>query len=173
MGRLAAPGAKVETGGVAVAPAQVDDGLDERKQGANLGGGMEVRRNAGPAQNEGQAVGDGFGEKLGHRGAAGGDLEFVLVGREFGDVAEKVLAGEPFLVAAVAPLREVLGRDGAAVEAFREDGSDFGQRVEPLEDGGGLETFFQAGVELGADRAGEAGDFTDTGHNNVVFLFHR
>jgi hypothetical protein len=50
------------------------------------------------------------------------------------------------------------------------DRFDFGQGVEPGEDGFGFVAFLEAGVELGAQGARPAGYFTMTGHKNVTFL---
>jgi hypothetical protein len=82
-----------------------------------------------------------------------------------------VVLEEPVAVAALFPFGEVLFGDGAAVEFGGEDGFDFGERVEPGEDGFGGDTVVEFEVELFADGVGEAGDFADArcSVHNILF----
>ena len=73
---------------------------------------------------------------------------------------ESVLADEPVAVAAMTPLGEVDFVEGAPVEAGGEHGLDFGDGVEPFEDGVGLFAVVEAAIELLTDVVGEAGDFS-------------
>ena len=158
-------GLDLEAGGVVVAATEFDDGLSGLAEGAQLceGGGVQVLALGG--ENGAVAEGDGGGEVVGE-GLAGGDgLEFLLVGGEVLGVGEEVLFEEPFLVAGVAPVGEVLFADGLGVEFFGEEGLGFGQGVEPLEGGGGFGAVGQAGVELGANVPREAGDFSGACHS--------
>ncbi len=61
--------------------------------------------------------------------------------------------------------------NGAVVEVGGEDGFDFGERVEPGEDGFGGNTVVEFEVELFADRVREAGDFADVrcSVHNILF----
>ena len=158
----------LETGGFEFAPAHFEHGLGKGQEGAELGEGFVVQIILGRAQDERQTEGDDAGEVVGEGAAAGGGLDVVLVGGQFIGIGKEVLGGEPFLVAAVAPFGDVLGCDGASVELAGEDGLDLGEPVEPLQDGFGFEAIFETGVELSADLAGEAGDFTDTCHKTVI-----
>ncbi len=67
---------------------------------------------------------------------------------------ESVLAYEPVAVAAMPPLGQVDFVEGAPVEAGGEDGLDFGDGVEPFEDGVGLFAVVEAAIELLARRLG-------------------
>ena len=71
-----------------------------------------------------------------------------------------VLADEPVAVAAMAPLGQVDFVEGASVEAGGEHGLDFGDGVEPFEDGVGLFAVVEAAIELLTDVVREACDFS-------------
>ncbi len=101
----------------------------------------------------GELVGERFGEGLVAKG--------VLV-LEVLDEIKRFLADEPIAEAAIGPFSEVDGTHGASAEVFGEDGTDFGQGIEPIEDGFGLLAVVEAAVELVADLMGEAGDFSVT-----------
>src|SRR6266566_8918814 len=73
---------------------------------------------------------------------------------------ESVLAYEPVAVAAMPPLGEVDFVEGPPVEAGGKHGLDFGDGVEPFEDGVGLFAVVEAAIELLTDVVGEAGDFS-------------
>ncbi len=79
---------------------------------------------------------------------------------EFLNEIESVLADEPVAVAAMPPFGEVDFVEGAAVEAGGEHGLDFGDGVEPLEDGVGLFAVVESAIELLTDVVREAGDFS-------------
>ena len=104
-----------------------------------------------------ELAGAGFGEGLVAEGV------FIL---EAGEEGEGVLAEEPVAVATEAPLGEVCGGDGAAVEVGGEEGLDFGEGIEPVEEGWGQFAVVEAVVELFADGVGEAGDFAGAGHRH-------
>ena len=76
---------------------------------------------------------------------------------------------QPVAVAALFPFGEVLFSDGAIVEVGSEDDFDFGERVEPGEDGFGGEAVVEFEVELLADGVRQATDFADmrSGIHNV------
>jgi len=73
---------------------------------------------------------------------------------------QSVLADEPVAVAAMTPLGEVDFVEGAPVEADGERGLDFGDGVEPFENGVGLFAVVEAAIELLTDVVREAGDFS-------------
>src|SRR6266566_3882011 len=73
---------------------------------------------------------------------------------------ESVLAYEPVAVAAMPPLGEVDFVEGPPVEAGGEHGLDFGDGVEPFEDGVGLFAVVEAAIELLTYVVREAGDFS-------------
>ena len=116
------------------------------------------------AQEDGVAGGDGVGEAIGEV-AVGEAGEFGGVGGEFAGVFEEFLGGEPVEEAAIVPFGEVLRADGDAVEVFGEDGLDFGEAVEPLDEVHAGFAVVEALVELVAEGAGEAGDFAGAFHN--------
>ena len=76
------------------------------------------------------------------------------------DEIESVLADEPVAVAAMPPLGQVDFVEGAPVEVGGEHGLDFGDRVEPFEDGVGLFAVVEAAIELLTDVVREACDFS-------------
>ena len=68
---------------------------------------------------------------------------------------------EPIAEAALFPFGEVLFGDGTVIEIDSEDGFDFGERVEPGEDGFGGEAVVEFEIELFAEGMREASDFAD------------
>jgi len=72
-----------------------------------------------------------------------------------------VVLEEPVAEAALFPFGEVLFGDGAVVEVGGEDGFDFGERVEPGENGFGGEAIVEFEVELFAEVVREPTDFAD------------
>ena len=104
-------------------------------------------------------MGEAVGEvAVGEAGELGG------VGGEFAGVFEEFLGGKPVEKAAVIPFGEVLGADGDAVEVFGEDGLDFGEGVEPLDEVHAGFAVVEALVELVAEVVREAGDFAGAFH---------
>ena len=73
---------------------------------------------------------------------------------------QSVLADEPVAVAAMAPLGQVDFVEGATVEAGGKHGLDFGDGVEPFEDGVGLLAVVESAIELFTDVVREVGDFS-------------
>ena len=114
-------------------------------------------------QQDGEAGGDGVGEAVGEV-AVGEAGELGGVGGEFAGGFKEVLGGKPVEKAAVVPFGEVLRADGDAVEMFGEDGLDFGEGVEPLDEVNAGFAVVEALVELVAERAGETGDFAGAFH---------
>ena len=115
------------------------------------------------AKEDGVAGGNGVGEAIGEV-AVGEAGEFGGVGGEFAGVFEEFLGGEPVEETAVVPFREVLGADGDAVEMFGEEGLDFGEGVEPLDEIHAGFAIVEALVELVAELVGETGDFAGAFH---------
>ena len=72
-----------------------------------------------------------------------------------------VVLEEPIAEAALFPFGEVLFGDGAVVEVGGEDGFDFGEGVEPREEGFAILALFEALVELVLDGMRQTGDFSD------------
>jgi hypothetical protein len=62
---------------------------------------------------------------------------------------------------------EVAVVDGSSVELFLETGLDFGEAVEPRQDGIGGFSVSEAKVELFADVERETGDFAEHGRKRV------
>ncbi len=83
-----------------------------------------------------------------------GVVAFVVlldVGFFFGEAVEPIdalLVEEPILVAGMAPFREVLVRDGFAVEEFGHDFLGFGQTIHPRENGAAEFAVVEAAVEF-------------------------
>jgi len=98
--------------------------------------------------------------------AGGGGCQSVAVAGQLGGQGEDVLADEPFLVAALTPVGEVLLGDGEGVEVLGEEGLDLGEGIEPREDLRAELAILEAGVELGAKVVGQSGDFSGAGHKN-------
>ena len=85
-----------------------------------------------------------------------------------------VVLEEPVAEAALFPFGEVLLGDGAAFEFGGEDGFDFGQGVEPGEDGFVGLVVVETEVELLAELMRETRDFADTScrvHKIYNFIF--
>src|SRR5207249_396302 len=86
------------------------------------------------------------------------------VGLVRGDIRSKFhggLAHLPVAMTVLSPVGEVLLSDGTAIEFFGEEGFDFRQRIEPGEEGGGWFFVLQAAVELLAQGARQASDFSN------------
>ncbi len=107
---------------------------------------------------EGQPTGEFVGEAFGEGWVAQG--LFVV---EVADEGEGVLVDKPVAVAADLPVVEVGRGDGGGVEIGGQDGLDFGEGVEPVEEGGAGFVVEEALVELVADGGGETGDFAGAG----------
>lgn len=121
------------------------------------GGGEEVRG------GEGEVGAEEAGEGVGRGGGAVGRGE---LGGGVGEVEEAVafiLAFLPVGEAALSPVGKVGFVDGLGIEVVGEDGLDFGERVEPGQEGLGLMAVIQAAVELVADLAREPGDLAFAG----------
>jgi len=98
--------------------------------------------------------------ELGADGIAQGLVaEGVLVIELLNEI-ESVLADEPVVVTAVAPVGQIDLVERAPVEVGGEDGLDFRDGVEPIEDGVGLFAVAEAAIELLTDVVREAGDFS-------------
>ena len=105
---------------------------------------------------KGEFGGHDGGDVFGDGDAVAGQVESEfggLLGGPAGLFAQELVAG-PIEVAAVAPLGEVLGADGMAGELFGNEFLDFGEFVQPFEDGWAAFAVFEAGVELFADLFG-------------------
>ena len=148
-------GAALEAGDVAV------EAVQQVKAGEEVG--VEGTFEGHFAQEDGVAGGDGVGEAVGEV-AVGEAGEFGGVGGEFAGVFEEFLGGEPVEEAAVVPFGEVLGADGDAGEMLGEEGLDFGEAVQPLDEVHAGFAVVEALVELVAKRAGETGDFAGAFH---------
>jgi hypothetical protein len=144
-----------------VAAADVGHRADEGEDAlfAALGDGFGHRGHEETAEGEGLE----FGEALGDGLLGPADAKIVEVFDEIGQgIAKEFLLG-PIFIAAVAPFAEVLLGDEAAVELFGEDGLDFGQGVEPIEERTSEFAVAEAEVEGFADVPREAGDFAAAG----------
>ena len=106
---------------------------------------------------------DGGGEGI-EEGAAGGGGEVRGFGGEvFGGFAH-FLAGEPFAIAALIPIGEVLRADQIAAVVFFNEGEDFGELVEPKQNVVAGFAVAKALVEFFAEGFGETGEFAGTVH---------
>jgi len=109
--------------------------------------GLDVDREFG-----GHDGGDVFGD--GDAVAGGVEAEFGgLLGGPAGLFAQELVA-QPIDVAAFTPFGEVLGADGPAGELVGDDFLDFGELVEPGDEGRAQFAVFKALVELFADGFG-------------------
>jgi hypothetical protein len=100
----------------------------------------------------------GKGGSAGGQAAGGAEESAGVMGIGFEKVEGNLGIG-PALETGFAPVGEVLGSDGLAVEVFGEGGLDGGEGIEPgNEFGGGLEVA-QAAVELFAEVVGQTGNF--------------
>jgi hypothetical protein len=77
------------------------------------------------------------------------------------DEFEDFLVEFPVAEAVLGPVVEVLFGDGFSVQVLGEDGLDFGEGIEPGEDGMVRLGVVEAAVDLVAERAWEASDFTE------------
>jgi hypothetical protein len=83
--------------------------------------------------------------------------------RLFGQANDRLagfLPSDPFQMAGLPPIREILLGNGPAVEVVVQDLLDLGQLIEPGEDFGAGESVFEAMAELIAKGGGETADFT-------------
>lgn len=109
-----------------VVPATELDGIGAELAQAPPLFGAERRGEGGGGESV--TGGDGVGEGIGHREVrrVAGGVPGKLAGERQG-----LLLEEPILVAALLPLREVLGADRFAGESGGKDGLDLGEGVEP------------------------------------------
>ncbi len=106
---------------------------------------------------------DGGGEGV-EEGPAGSGGELRGLGGEvFGRFAH-FLAGEPFAVAALIPVGEVLRGDKITAVVFFDKGDNLGEFIEPGEDYMGGFAVAEALVEFFAKGFGESGDFAGAVH---------
>jgi len=89
--------------------------------------------------------------------------EGVLV-LEIGDHSEGVVTDLPVAKTALVPFGEICRDDSVAIEVSFKDRSDFGQGVEPLEEGFTLFTVLNTAIELFTDFVRETSDFSGAGH---------
>jgi hypothetical protein len=179
------------TGVVAVGAAQLGDGAGKRDEGFEGGDGgrdgndgrdrRDRRRGAlicgivvffagsrgiraeGPfGEGDGEAGGEELGGAVGHEADGFFEVAGEVVG--FAGALKEVVAGLPFGEAALSPLRKILGNDGVSVEEVAEDLLDFGEGVEPLDEGDAGDVAFEAVIEFLADFVREAGDFSVSCH---------
>ena len=115
-------------------------------------------------QEDGIAGGDGVGKAVGEV-AVGEAGELGGVGGEFAGGFEKILGGEPVEEAAIVPFGEVLGANRDAGEMLGEEGLDFGEGVEPLNEFHAGFAVVEALVELVAELVRETGDFAGAFHD--------
>lgn len=110
------------------------------------------------------AGGDGGGAEGDGAIASSGEIDCEL--GEFFGFGNGLAGIEPALVAAFAPVVEILVIDGFAFELGGEDFFDAGKGVEPGENIGSRMIIEEATVELLTDVFGETGNFTnkDAGH---------
>jgi len=162
---LGADGALVvaaEAGEFAREAAELAEALVGIFEGAH---GLDVDREFG-----GHDGGDVFGD--GDAVAGQVEAEFGgLFGGPAGLFAQELVA-QPIEVAALAPFGKVLGADGPAGELVGDDFLDFGELVEPGDEGRAQFAVFKALVELFADGFGEAGDFAGASFHGFVFFNH-
>jgi len=145
--------------GVELGAAEAGDVGAEFAKAVPLGAGVVGGEGAGGGGVlEGEPAGEFIGE-IGGEGGVGG-VVFVF---EVLDELEGVLADGPIAEAAFSPFGEVLFGDGAGIELGGEEGFDFGEAVEPGEDGFGGSVLVQSLIELVTDGAREASDFTGAG----------
>jgi len=114
-------------------------------------------------------------EFLGSRGILEGHPESEVVRRsadgqgfahkplvlQVADEVQGVLAGQPFAVAVVFPLGDILLGERIPAEVGLEDGLDFRQWIEPGEESLGRLAVVKAAVDLIADLVRETGDFSE------------
>jgi len=112
----------------------------------------------------GQLEGEDGTEPIGDVMLIGSGVEIVGGLDETLDAIAGFLAALPVEESAFPPFGDVLRGNGAAVEIGCEDGLDFREPVEPLDDIGGLFAVVEAGVECVADIAGEPSDLAVACH---------
>jgi len=91
------------------------------------------------------------------------EIQFAGAFEHFHPLRAAVASVGPIDIAAVAPFREILLRDGASAEKFGEDALDFRQSVEPGKNLSAGLTVFETAVEFFADMFGQACDFSGSG----------
>jgi hypothetical protein len=165
---LDADSVEFEACGFVVAAAKLDDVVAEDAEGAEFAGEL-LGIVAVPCGELGGVAPDEDGGEVIGEGAIGGGGEFGGVRGKLGGAVDGVLMGEPLWVAALFPLIEVLLCDGMAVVIAVKDGADFGEGVEPLDETTAFFAVTETAIELGADFAREAGDFTGAGHGILDF----
>lgn len=84
------------------------------------------------------------------------------------NVNASFLMGLPVVKAALLPFSEIGGADRLRVEMGFKDIFDFGDVVEPIDEGDAWFAIVEALVEFVANVAWETGDFTSAGHELVV-----
>ena len=141
--------------GVAQLGDVLGQGAEEAELAAEVGDGSAVV----PSLHDREVTDGDEGAQMVAEAGRGAGCELLGIGGEGLELFKSFLAGAPFLIAAGAPFREVLGADRAAGEVLGKDLADVGEVVEPGEDLGGGLSVGEAAVELVAERLGEAGDF--------------
>ena len=143
-------------GGVVTA-AELDDIGTELAQAPPV---LRAVQGLEPASGKGVTGGHAVGEEFGEweAGLEVGGVLSKLPGEFLG-----ILVEEPIAIAAVLPLGEVLGADRFAGEIRGHDVLDFGKGVEPGHEVFALVAIVNAAIQLVADVAGEAGDFSGAG----------
>jgi hypothetical protein len=142
-----------------LAAAEGDDVGKERADIVELSAGVSVVR--GGLGGGGQAEGDPLDKVV-----EGGRWRELRLGAlvELGGESDSGAADLPIVEGAeLAVFGEVGFIDGSTVELGFEEGVDFGEGIDPFEDGAGFFGVLQAEVELFADRVGETSDFA--GHS--------
>lgn len=129
-----------------------------------IGGLLKVAKDLGEFGHEDDGE---LAVQVGGSGAVGNFFGLFL---HLANGGEALLLGEPVQIAAFFPFGEVLFTDGVAVEFVLDEMLDFGEGIEPADEGGAFLAIFQALVELVADGFGEASDFAGASHKIVKEL---
>jgi hypothetical protein len=134
-------------------------GDDVGEEGADVAEfGLGVFGEVGGFGDGGEAKREPLDEVLDARESGGGLVGRILGGEAGGEFKGGVLDLR-FAEGAFAVLGEVAAVDGFAVEVSVDDGLDFGEGVEPQEDGVWFLGVVEALIELIADLARETGEF--------------
>lgn len=149
------------------------DGNDRRERRRRIGSGIGVVvirergiRGDGPfGEGDGEAGGEELGGAVGHETDGFFEVAGEVVG--FAGTFEEVFAGLPLGETALAPLGEVLGNDRVSVEEFMADFLNFGQGVEPIDEGDAGNVAFEAVIEFLTDFVRETGDFSVSCHGGL------
>ena len=115
-------------------------------------------------EGDGEAGGEELGGAFSHEAA--GFFEVVRGGVCIAGALKEIVAGLPLGKAALTPLGKVLGNDGISLKEVADDLLDFGEGVEPLDEGDARDVAFEPAVEFLPDFIGETGDFSVTGHED-------